>query len=74
MCSNPFSDPEAITLAPDHLANCMHVCPTAPAPPDTNTVFPLTGPSPNVQYDAVSPGIPKQAPVSKDISSGISTA
>jgi hypothetical protein len=48
--------------------------PTAPAPPETSTVNPCTGPSVVRQCQAVSAGTPREAPSSKEAPSGRRTA
>src|SRR5215470_16130738 len=52
----------------------MAKCPTAPAPPATSTVFPLTWPSANRHQYAVMAGTPRLAPSSSDTPSGSGTA
>ena len=70
----PGDETVAITCAPPRRAICTAYRPTAPAPPVTSTVCPVTGPSPITAYHAVIAGIPKQAPSAKLVPSGSRTA
>src|SRR5262249_2568470 len=59
-----------MTCAPPHVAHWIAYNPTAPAPPVTSRVWPVTAPSAKTQRCAVIAGTPKQAPASMSVPGG----